>query len=1019
MATRGHNMASAQAQLIISDAFDRFKETVASDDMELLSKTTVDNVIDAIVIIQQDLRNRRENRNLRKLYPLLEGLKKYGQAVDVLSNGLSPYLPWAWAPIKLALQITSDYLDAFDKLVEAYARISETLPRLERIRGAFKDDASVLTKLALYYADILEFHRRSYKFIRRRSWKFFFKTTWAQFDVRFDAILASMARHSDMITQEATTIDIIEAKAWREKLLAESEQKEKDRSEQQRLSLISWLGAKPKSQQDECEYLLQDYHPGTCDWVQDKFQSWLGLGAQQPSVWLHGKPGAGKSVLCASLLDTMGERNMPTLFYFCKHQANDTASEILKTMILQLVTQNSDLMAIAYTEYVSKYASPSLKVLRAMMVGSSDRPGMIRSIPSCRIVVDGLDECHDREQNLVIDELTQLISVGKSTHNCKVLLSSRNIPSVSRYLQKKGRKFVEISLSVEHVSVNSAIRAFVHARLDALEEGHPALQLGSHMKEELSQIVIDKADGMFLWARLVLDSISDIDSTAELHEAITKMPRELPKLYDAITYRLCHKVGPGLTKISKIFTWLLFSKRPLRMNEVLHGVAITPETPRLNQWNKIHNTAIDKCRPLVEELPDGTVSLVHSTVQEYLTQERVNDELKPLEWMCSIAFTCVSVLGHGLSLLDPDVPLPEKLHAVAEGSHALLPYAIDFWVEHLLDCSDRFELASSPGLFEALSNFELEHGKILVKLGVSMNKETASQEGTGRLQAIAHLPAISLCASVLEFQQRKTQLAEDGAEFEKFVLNHDSTLLSRLSVKFYELINRLVSGAGLPDTLTQEQLELFRNQYSSCLFRCRFSPCVNTSLGFTSESARVAHEQLHLKRLFCDKPGCDTSRFGFKRQKDLTSHNRIYHEEGGVLIPARIRKPPLAISGLEKRIGDIISGPAEQSMENTRSRESHPTGLDPIIETQTLLTFDDHIEVSCICLSNDGVQLAVAYQDSIYIYTVSTSKIICILSHGFSTDQFTDIAFSPDGHYLATASDPAVVAVNPYPYIIC
>jgi hypothetical protein len=65
-------------------------------------------------------------------------------------------------------KITSDYLDAFDKLLDAYERIAETMPRLRTLGDTFKDNPTLLTKLALYYAEVLEFHRRAYKFVRRK-----------------------------------------------------------------------------------------------------------------------------------------------------------------------------------------------------------------------------------------------------------------------------------------------------------------------------------------------------------------------------------------------------------------------------------------------------------------------------------------------------------------------------------------------------------------------------------------------------------------------------------------------------------------------------------------------------------------------------------------------------------------------------------------------------------------------------------------------------------------------------------
>lgn len=59
-------------------------------------------------------------------------------------------------------------MNAFDKLISAYEKIAETLPRLERLNSALKSNANFQVLLALVYADILEFHRRAYKMIRQR-----------------------------------------------------------------------------------------------------------------------------------------------------------------------------------------------------------------------------------------------------------------------------------------------------------------------------------------------------------------------------------------------------------------------------------------------------------------------------------------------------------------------------------------------------------------------------------------------------------------------------------------------------------------------------------------------------------------------------------------------------------------------------------------------------------------------------------------------------------------------------------
>ncbi len=122
---------------------------------------------------------------------------------------------------------------------------------------------------------------------------------------------------------------------------------------------------------------------------------------------------------------------------------------------------------------------------------------------------------------------------------------------------------------------------------------------------------------MFLWAKLVLDSLSEVDSIRELHAVITSMPRELPQLYARILEAFARD---GRTdKVMRILAWLTFVKRPLKRHELLHGVSITPETPILNKWDILDASAIDKCKPLVEELPDGSIALIHFTVEEWVS----------------------------------------------------------------------------------------------------------------------------------------------------------------------------------------------------------------------------------------------------------------------------------------------------------------------------------------------------------------------------------------------------------------
>lgn len=66
-------------------------------------------------------------------------------------------------------KLANEYSNVLDSLLNAYAQIADTMPDFSRIGSVFQDTPTVREVLALIYEDILEFHRRAYKFFRRRG----------------------------------------------------------------------------------------------------------------------------------------------------------------------------------------------------------------------------------------------------------------------------------------------------------------------------------------------------------------------------------------------------------------------------------------------------------------------------------------------------------------------------------------------------------------------------------------------------------------------------------------------------------------------------------------------------------------------------------------------------------------------------------------------------------------------------------------------------------------------------------
>ena len=118
---------------------------------------------------------------------------------------------------------------------------------------------------------------------------------------------------------------------------------------------------------------------------------------------------------------------------------------------------------------------------------------------SVRLIIDGVDEWDLGTVRKLLADLTRLTSAEycSSTHAChKLLVSSRDIPQISRVLLKKPT----LSLSDEKSTVSAAIRMYAHAAIMDLND-----QLCNNVEVSLLEAIedklVEKSDGTFAAAR--------------------------------------------------------------------------------------------------------------------------------------------------------------------------------------------------------------------------------------------------------------------------------------------------------------------------------------------------------------------------------------------------------------------------------------------------------------------------------------------------------------------------------------
>ncbi|KAI0814684.1 hypothetical protein GGR55DRAFT_686923 [Xylaria sp. FL0064] len=608
-------VVSPQAKRTIQEAFGSLDKTISPADSRNFANTTLQDVRLAAMQLEEQLAARRCLRNMRRLEPLFKGLEHYAKVIEVLCNG-TPYLAWIWAPITLVLRLASEYVEAFEKIINAYSRIAESLKRFESLNEAFASDKDFQQTLAAFYANILEFHQHAYKTTTRNGWKILFITSWGRFQRRFDHTLENMRRHESLIDNEANARNILEAqkmrqeiREWRKHDLERIERLEKDEAGKQYHSITSWLKVNDSEQQLMYDALHSEgqSHPGTCTWAQKnkKVQLFLQRKPVNQVLWLQGVPGSGKSVLTTELVAFAESAGYYTLRFLCSssHRSN-TYDRILKSLFLQLLRKDSELIANVYKENVLGKPPPSSTTVGKLF------HKILMNMPS--------SGCQDDYIWVFIDvvNLVSLI-ISNATRSkriiCKIFISSRASEIISRQLRSKET----LSLTEEKSSLSQAIKQYTSQRLQSLdakldELGMTATEIGG-----IEHSITRKSDGMFLYARLILDYLANniFLRGSQVISAVNDLPEKLSDFYRQILSQMLAPLNPqSVNHIKTMFEWIAFARRPLKRVEFLSAMAFSEGDYSVKAVAP--GFILEACNTLVEERSDATLSFIHNSVQE-------------------------------------------------------------------------------------------------------------------------------------------------------------------------------------------------------------------------------------------------------------------------------------------------------------------------------------------------------------------------------------------------------------------
>ncbi|CAK5271470.1 unnamed protein product [Mycena citricolor] len=273
--------------------------------------------------------------------------------------------------------------------------------------------------------------------------------------------------------------------------------------------------------------LRNDKHEGTCEWLFDEeFDDWL----ETPNAlyWVHGKPGAGKSVSMSALVERLQQHDHIFAFFFVTYREaeSQTVPNIQSSLVYQLATQ----MKLCHKILEAAYNNRGASLTAEQKTVSGCLMEMLKTLPQRVIlVIDGLDEYPNPERSKSLLPFLKELHAAK-IHHLRLLLASRPEHDIESSLKPLATHWLD--LEDKKKIRGDDIASFVHAQL---EEHCSRWSIATRKKAE--KALNEKADGMFLWVSLQIDRLLECDADV-IEEELANLPSDVKGTYDRIMERL-------------------------------------------------------------------------------------------------------------------------------------------------------------------------------------------------------------------------------------------------------------------------------------------------------------------------------------------------------------------------------------------------------------------------------------------------------------------------------------------------
>ena len=248
------------------------------------------------------------------------------------------------------------------------------------------------------------------------------------------------------------------------------------------------------------------------------------LDKKHRCLWIHGIPGAGKTVLASHLINQLethcnsGSKRCITLYYYC-YFGNDQneAAPFLRWITTQLCRSAESIPVTDYSLY-KLGRQPNLPQLLTALAAS------LEAFQTVYIVVDAVDESKPRDDLLKV--LRDLVTDSRFD-KVQLLATSREYIDIERALED-----ISEPVSMSNDFITEDIRLYVQA---ALQKESRFKRWSPELVTEVESTLSVRAKGMFRWAICQIDRLRRLRGDVRaVRNVLATLPKTLDETYERI-----------------------------------------------------------------------------------------------------------------------------------------------------------------------------------------------------------------------------------------------------------------------------------------------------------------------------------------------------------------------------------------------------------------------------------------------------------------------------------------------------